>query len=268
MSGEKTFLQKVSHVTGSVVTPSNLMDMAGLYGVYKNAPKLDTTRGIVKVGGWFGVDLADGPVARRTGTTGAFGKFLDHVGDKPKVLWSMWHMNRLGLVPKDIGALTVGQQVATMAAVGYDRVHKGTPKIGVSVEGEHHMAGLTVGNSLHAIGADFGRHGHPKAEKRLKTFGSILVRGSTAVLGIPSAQQYWSQALGHGPEAAEVSGRASPQKMATDFLKVVAVGSALTYGGRILSELSSLPVGMESMFEEHNQEPLQHPVFEPPVDFS
>lgn len=242
MSGEKrTVLQKISRATGTVITPSNLMDAAGLYGVYKNAPKLNTTKGIVKVGASFGVDMGDGPVARVTGTTGWFGKFLDHVGDKPKVLWSMWHMNRLGLVPKDIGAITVAQQVATMAAVGYDRVHKGPPRIGVSVEGEHHMAALTVGNSLHAIGADLGRHGHPTAEQRLKTFGSVLVRGSTVVLGAPSTHEYWSQAFGHGPEAAEVSGRASPQRMAMDFLKVLAVGSALTYVGRALSDAVALP---------------------------
>jgi phosphatidylglycerophosphate synthase len=268
MPGEKTVLQKIAHATGSVVTPSNLMDVAALYGVYKNAPKLDTTSGIVKVGASFTADMGDGPVARMTGTTGEFGKFLDHTGDKPKVLWSMWNMSRLGLVPKDIIALTVGQQVATMAAVVYDQALNETPKIGVSVEGEHHMAGLTFGNSLHAIGADFGRHGHPKAERRLKTFGSVLVRGSTALLGVPSTQQYWSQALGHGPESTEVSGRASPQKMAMDFLKVLAVGSALTYGGRVLSAFSPLPTGMNPEFQEHDPEPLHGLEFDPPVDFS
>jgi phosphatidylglycerophosphate synthase len=251
MSGEKTVLQKIADATGSVVTPSNAIDAAALYGVYKCAPKLDTTLGIVGVGVSFTGDMVDGPVARMTGTTGWFGKIMDHVGDKPKVLWSMWHMNRLGLVPKDITALTVGQQVATMAAVVYDRARNETPQIGVSVEGEHHMAGLAFGNSLHAIGADFGRHGHPKAEQRLKTLGSVLVRGSTAVLGIPSTQQYWSEALSHGAEATEVSGRASPQKMATDFLKVIAVGSALTYGGRLLSGHLSLPAGMEPEFQGH-----------------
>jgi phosphatidylglycerophosphate synthase len=225
--------------------------------------------GIVGVGLSFGGDMIDGPIARRTGTTGWFGKIMDHVGDKPKVLWSMWHMYRLGLVPKDITALTVGQQAATMAAVVYDRVCSDTPQIGVSVEGEHHMAGLTVGNSLHAIGADFGRHGHPKAEQRLKTFGSVLVRGSTAVLGVPSTQQYWFQALGHGTEATEVSGRASPQKMATDFLKVVAVGSALTYGGRALSGLFSPPASMESEFQGYNPaDPLYDSALETPTNFS
>jgi phosphatidylglycerophosphate synthase len=251
MSAEKNVWQEIQHRTGGIVTPANVMDFAAINGVRKHAPELDTALGIAKVGFDWTEDLLNGPASRMTGTTGKLGEILDHVGDKIKLLITMWNLHELEILPRNVELITIGQQAASSAITAYDNLFHHPARTSVNVDGEHNMMGLATGISLHTIGAEFGRNGHPTAEQRLRITGSILTWGSALTVGRKSTLTLLSQARGHGPEPTKVSGRAGIGRMASDLAKVVATGSAVVYGGRALSSALRLPYGMEPELQMH-----------------
>ena len=96
-------LQRLAAGTGGVVTPANLLDVVALVGAWWAGPRLGSWKGYAVGAPSYFADLADGIIARRTGTVTRVGEIMDHVvGDKPKIFWGAWHIWRLRLADRPL----------------------------------------------------------------------------------------------------------------------------------------------------------------------
>ena len=96
-------LQRLAAETGGVVTPANLLDVVALVGAWWAGPRLGSWKGYAVGAPSYFADLADGIIARRTGTVTPVGEIMDHVvGDKPKIFWAAWHIWRPRLADRPL----------------------------------------------------------------------------------------------------------------------------------------------------------------------
>jgi phosphatidylglycerophosphate synthase len=157
MSGElgdhdRNVWQKVSDATGTVVTPSNLLDGACFVGAKHGLDNLDSWRGIGAAAASFLPDIVDGDIARATGTSSKLGEGLDAIGDKAKMAYAVFKIIQQNLAPRPlVGAIAV-QNGCNVALTTADQIaNKPNHVLHSSWPGKGSMALEQSGAALHIV---------------------------------------------------------------------------------------------------------------------
>ena len=190
-------LQRLAAATGGVVTLANLLDVVAFVGAWWAGPRLGSWKGYAVGAPSYFADLADGIIARRTGTVTRVGEILDHVGDKPKIFWAGWHVWRLRLADRPLIATVAVYNVANAAVTGYDLVRNAEP--GVFPDRRAKWAMMTTATGMGSqVAATNAERTHPRLARALHACGAISSYGGVALFGIPTTVGYWKAAR-HGP---------------------------------------------------------------------
>jgi phosphatidylglycerophosphate synthase len=196
---DKTALQEIAERTYGVVTPSNLLDVAAMVGVAWSARRLDTWKGITVGASSYLADVADGIIARRTQTTSTVGEVMDHVvGDKPKLMFGLYHIWRFRLADRPLVAAVAGYNVANALVTGYDWASNTEPQVQVTVGGKRAMFATANGVGIQVIGRRVGVS-HPAAGRLLRVVGTLIGWSGLAIWGVPTTLDYWRSAR-RGPK--------------------------------------------------------------------
>lgn len=186
-------LQRLAAATGGVVTAANLLDVVALGGAWWAGPRLGTWTGYAVGAPSYFADLADGIIARRTGTVTRVGEIMDHVGDKPKIFWAAWHIWRLRLADRPLIATVAAYNVANAVVTGYDLVRNAEP--GVFPDQRAKLAMMTSATGMGIqVAAKNGERTHPRLARALHVSGAISSYGGVAFFGIPTTVRYWQTA--------------------------------------------------------------------------
>jgi phosphatidylglycerophosphate synthase len=180
--------QQIADATNDIVTPANALDVvffgAGMYG----ANHLDEWKGIGASGASFVEDIANGWVARKTGTATELGEIVDATGDKIKLgrfLVKIWKEDR---APKSLVTAVALQNTANAAITLYDkRMHK-VRRVHPSNDGKRAIFMQQIGLGLHVIGKKLEKEEHPSAASFTRKIGSAIgwlgvARGMKATIG-------------------------------------------------------------------------------------
>ena len=192
-------LQRLAAATGGVVTPANLLDVVALVGAWWAGPRLGSWKGYAVGAPSYFADLADGIIARRTGTVTRVGEIMDHVvGDKPKLFWGAWHIWRLRLADRPLVATVAAYNVANAVVTGYDLLRNAEPGVFPDQRAKWAMMTSATGLGIQVAAANAART-HPRLARVLHAFAAISSYGGVAVFGIPTTVGYWKTAR-NGPK--------------------------------------------------------------------
>jgi phosphatidylglycerophosphate synthase len=190
-------LQRLAAATGGVVTPANLLDVVAFVGAWWAGPRLGSWSGYAVGAPSYFADLADGIIARRTGTVTRVGEIMDHVGDKPKILWAAWHIWRLRLADRPLVATVTAYNVANAAVTAYDLLRNAEPAVFPDRRAKWAMMTSATGMGIQ-VAATNAERTHPRLARALRAGGAISSYGGVAVFGIPTTVGYWRDAR-NGP---------------------------------------------------------------------
>lgn len=191
----RTILQEIADSTYGVVTPANALDAAAFLGAAWAAPRLATWPGIAAAVASYGADIADGKLARATGTTSRVGDLIDHIGDKPKVAFALYHIWTQRLADRRLVAAVAAYNAATASLTVYDRLANGTSHVEVTSAGKRAMFATVTGIGCQAIATKLSET-HPAAGRALRRGAGALVCAGLAAYGLPAIRQYWRAATG------------------------------------------------------------------------
>jgi hypothetical protein len=187
-------LQRLAAASGGVVTPANLLDVVALVGAWWAGPRLGSWKGYAVGAPSYFADLADGIIARRTGTVTRVGEIMDHVvGDKPKIFWGAWHIWRLRLADRPLIATVAVYNVANAVVTGYDLLRNAEPGIFPDRRAKWAMMTSATGMGVQ-VAATNAERTHPRLARALHACGAISSYGGVAFLGIPTTVGYWQTA--------------------------------------------------------------------------
>lgn len=186
-------LQRVAAATGGVVTLANVLDVVAFVGAWWAGPRLGTWKGYAVGAPSYFADLADGIIARRTGTVTRVGEIMDHVGDKPKIFWAAWHVWRLRLADRPLIATVAVYNVTNAAVTGYDLVRNAEPQVFPDRRAKWAMMTTATGMGIQ-VAATNAQRTYPRLARALRTCGAISSYGGVALFGIPTTVGYWQTA--------------------------------------------------------------------------
>lgn len=186
-------LQRVAAATGGVVTLANVLDVLAFVGAWWAGPRLGTWKGYAVGAPSYFADLADGIIARRTGTVTRVGEIMDHVGDKPKIFWAAWHVWRLRLADRPLIATVAVYNVTNAAVTGYDLVRNAEPQVFPDRRAKWAMMTTATGMGIQ-VAATNAQRTYPRLARALRTCGAISSYGGVALFGIPTTVGYWQTA--------------------------------------------------------------------------
>lgn len=186
-------LQRLAAATGGVVTLANLLDVVAFVGAWWAAPRLGTWKGYAVGAPSYFADLADGIIARRTGTVTRVGEIMDHAGDKPKIFWAAWQVWRLRLADRPLIATVAVYNVANAAVTVYDLVRNAEPRVFPDRRAKWAMMTTATGMGIQ-VAATNAQRTHPRLARALHTCGAISSYGGVALFGIPTTVGYWQTA--------------------------------------------------------------------------
>ena len=200
-----TLLERTAQRTHGVVTPANALDILAMWGVAWSASRLDQWSGIGVAAASYLADVADGIIARRTNTSSRVGELVDHVGDKPKVLWGIREIWRLGLADKPLLAAVASYNLANAALTSLDVVVNEEPQIQVTRRAKRAMFATTTGVGIQVIGHKIAET-FPRAGRLVFWAGAALGYTGVVFLGVPTTRDYWNMAR-QGKRRAALAGR-------------------------------------------------------------
>lgn len=190
----QTALQRIAGATAGLVTPANLLDVVALVGAWWAGPRLGTWRGYAVGAPSYFADMADGVIARRTGTVTRAGELMDHVvGDKPKIFWGAWHIWRLRLADRPLVATVAAYNVANAVVTGYDLVRNAEPQVFPGRTAKWAMLTSATGMGTQVAATNATRT-HPRLGRALRVAGALSTYGGVALLGVPTTVGYWRAA--------------------------------------------------------------------------
>ncbi|HET9692138.1 MAG TPA: CDP-alcohol phosphatidyltransferase family protein [Acidimicrobiales bacterium] len=193
----ETTLQRLARTTGGVVTPANALDVVAMAATWWAGPRLGTWRGYAVGAPSYFADLADGVIARRTGTVSRAGEMFDHIGDKPKIFWGAWHIWRMRLADRPLIATVAAYNVANAAVTAYDLLRNAEPQIFPDRRAKLAMLATATGMGIQVAGTNAART-HPRVGRALRVAGALSTYGGVAFLGVPTTLAYCRAARG-GP---------------------------------------------------------------------
>ncbi len=191
--GRPTLFERAAKRTHGVVTPANALDVVAMAGVAWSASRLDRWSGIGVAAASYLADVADGVIARRTNTSSRVGELVDHVGDKPKVLWGVREIWRLELADKPLLAAVACYNLANAALTTFAVVANEEPQIEVTRRAKRAMFATTTGVGVQVIGHKIAETS-PRAGCLVRWVGTALGYGGVLFLGVPTTRDYWNMA--------------------------------------------------------------------------
>lgn len=190
-------LQRLAAATGGVATPANLLDVVAFVGAWWAGPRLGSWKGYAVGAPSYFADLADGIIARRTGTVTRVGEIMDHVGDKPKIFWGAWHIWRKHLADRPLIATVAVYNVANAIVTGYDLLCNAEPQVFPGRRAKWAMLTTATGMGVQVAATNTERK-NPQLARALRACGAISTYGGVAFFGIPTTVGYW-RAARNGP---------------------------------------------------------------------
>lgn len=193
MANEQNVFQRVAEATNGIVTPANAIDVAAFALAMESASKLDSWRGIASMAVAYTADLADGAVARATGTVSELGAGVDAVGDKVKTAYVGYHIARQGLANYDLLTAVAAYNMATAGATIYDRLAHDKPEVETTIPGKRAVFAGSLGLGLQIIGNKVAETDERKG-RALKLAGAGIGYGGLAYYGAKAIRDYWRTA--------------------------------------------------------------------------
>ena len=175
--------QQWSEATGGVITPANALDAAAFIGGMYGVNNLDSWKGIVITAASFFADMADGKIARATGTESPLGEAVDAAGDKIKLAAALYQIWKLDLAPKPLLVAIAAQNGINAALTAGDRAINSQPVIHPSYFGKRAILLEQLGLGLHVIGSEVAK----KHERRAAIIKKVGTLTSVAGLGLGAA---------------------------------------------------------------------------------
>lgn len=179
--------QRVSDATGTVITPANLIDAAGFVGAKYGIDHFDSWQGIFAAAASFLSDVVDGRVARATGTASPLGEAIDAAGDKAKLAYALYKMDRLQLAPRKLlGAVALQNGCNAILTTADQVVHKDGHVLHPSWFGKRAMFLQQTGVGLHVIAAQMENDTLPRS-RQVRAVANILGWGGVALGAVATA---------------------------------------------------------------------------------
>lgn len=169
----KNTFQQVAEKTHGIITPANAISAAGFILSMRGTRKPHTWKGIAQTGAGFMLDVADGKVARATGTSSPVGEAVDATLDKIKTGYFAFQMLREKRAPKSLVGAVLVQNAVNAAITSYDRNHNDTPQVHPSKAGKYGMFAQNSGLGLHAVGSKL-QETHWVTGAAVKDLGSVI----------------------------------------------------------------------------------------------
>jgi phosphatidylglycerophosphate synthase len=191
----QTGLQRIARQTRGVVTPANLLDGAAFLGALWAGPRLENWPGLVAGIASYSSDVVDGKIARATGTASSLGDMIDHVGDKPKIAYALYHIWRMRLADRPLLVTVATYNAVTASITVYDRLANGTSRIEVTTQGKRAMFATATGVGVQTVATKISRT-RPKLGRALNVGGAVLAYLGVTVFGPATIRQYWRSANG------------------------------------------------------------------------
>jgi phosphatidylglycerophosphate synthase len=195
---EPTVLQRIAQRSGGVVTPANLLDGLAFVGAAWSGPRFETWGGIAVGAFAYLSDVVDGTLARATGTESSVGELVDHVGDKPKVAFALWHIWRRRLAGRRLVAAVAAYNLVTASITVFDRLANETPRIEVTREGKRAMFTTATGIGVQVVASKL-RSSHPVVSRTIEVSATSLGYAGLVLYGLPTIGQYYRMATGSAP---------------------------------------------------------------------
>lgn len=186
---DRNIWQKVSDATGTVVTPANAIDLAGFVGAKYGIDNIDNLKGIAVTSASFAADIADGWVARKTGTESELGEALDAAGDKAKMTYGLLKIWKKDLAPKYLLAAVAMQNSVNAGLTITDRVvNWKEPALHPSWFGKRAILLQQSGIGLHVVGSHMEKN-DVRFHNAVKAAGTVLGLSGVA-LGVVASAGY------------------------------------------------------------------------------
>lgn len=115
---EQNIFQKVASKTNGVITPANLISLAGLTLTIqgaRNISKKNDTKALVQIGLGRALDVVDGYVADKTGTKSPLGEAVDATFDKLAVASCLPALRRRQIINRKFAGALAVQNLANSA---------------------------------------------------------------------------------------------------------------------------------------------------------
>lgn len=190
--GERNLAQKVAARTGGIVTPGNLVSMAGgllvlsgLNDIYHGRDK----RGVAKIGiGRIG-DMVDGTVAEKTKTKSPTGEAVDAGIDKVLMAAAIPVLVKRDVLPKSAAGLIVAQNIAS-AAIAVEGKRR---EIGIhpSEDGKKSVAAQWGSIGLYSLAIVARKADAPKLAEGLEAAALASLAGAT-LTGVSAVNDYYT----------------------------------------------------------------------------
>jgi len=186
LSEELNTWQKVAHATNDVVTPANLIDVAGFATSMYGLSNIDSWRGIIAAASGLMTDVLDGKVARATGTQSPLGEAIDAGGDKVKLAYAVYKLWQLDLAPRPLIATIAAQNGLNAVLTAIDRKTNEKPVLHPSQFGKKALFIEQFGLGLHVIGSELAKT-NAKRGRAVKFAGTVIGAAGVVVGGVASA---------------------------------------------------------------------------------
>lgn len=165
--------QEIAEATNGIVTPANVLDVAGFGLCIHGLRKLNSWRGIVATAAGFMTDVVDGRVARSTKTQSPLGEAVDAAGDKVKLALALYKLWSLDLAPRPLLCAVAIQNTANVALVAADRMRHEEPRLHSSSHGKKAMFLEQWGLGLHVIASQVSTT-HERRGRLIKRTATVL----------------------------------------------------------------------------------------------
>jgi phosphatidylglycerophosphate synthase len=188
-----TVLQRIAQNTNGFVTPANVLDAGAFFGAKWSGPRLDTWPGIVVGIVSYVSDIGDGKIARATGTSSHIGDLIDHIGDKPKIGYALYHIWTKRLADRPLVAAVAAYNAVTASITVYDRLSSGSLRVEVRTSGKRAMFTTATGVGIQTIGTKVDES-RDRVGRLLRLCGALLGYSGLLIFGLPTIRQYWQMA--------------------------------------------------------------------------
>lgn len=196
---DRNIFQKVAAKTNGVLTPGNVISVAGAYLVasgLRDIAKGKHTKGIIKVGAGRVLDVGDGIAAEATGTKSPLGEAVDVIIDKGETFIGTPVVVSAGIVPKIEAVPIVAQNAANIVFSGIAR-RRGV-SLHPSKEGKLTMFGGWMVIGLHGLAAAAREHDAEDLANGLE-MAAHASSIATTTLGVKAVYGYARDALAPVP---------------------------------------------------------------------
>jgi len=189
---ERTAIQSVAAKTNGLLTPANVITVAGTALVLdglRDVHNDNYVSGTVKIGVGRVCDYVDGWVSARQGTLGPVGEALDAGVDKLQMAAALGVLTKKAVIPP-LAAGVMGVQNALNAGITLSAKAKNR-EIHTTAEGKLATAGQWLAIGSYVVAATARSYGHESVAQKFRVTGNVLTAMSTIGFGAKATFDYY-----------------------------------------------------------------------------